>query len=894
MIHLKERINVRDAARPPLRILVAILIALPRSLWANPTGGEVAAGSAGISSSGGTLTVIQASNNAIINWRDFSINQGELTQFIQPSALSAALNRVTGGNPSAVYGTLQANGRVFLINPNGIAVGPTGVINTQGFVASTLDLNNDEFMAGGALRFSGSSAANLINAGRITALGGDVLLIAHTVQNTGEIVATHGTAALAAGTEVLIQPGGDERVFVKAGGSDKAAVGVDQQGRIAAATAELKAAGGNVYSLAINNAGLVQATGVERRGGRVYLVAEGGDIALKSGSVIDASGADGGGTVLVGGDSQGLNPDVPNASVVTVEAGAAIKADALENGDGGKVVVWGTDAASFRGLISAKGGVEGGNGGNVEVSGGHLDFDGMADARAPQGLLGTLLLDPWNLRISDSAQSGITGTFASDSGASNLNVVTLQNQLNTANVTVRTGDPAGSSQPGDITVDSAVTWNHDSTLTLQAHNDITVNAPITNNDAGSNAGVTMLSNSGGSNPGAAINLNAGVATAGGVQTYDGRVNLQADETLTAGGGSVVFNGVVSGAHTLTVDAGLIAVNGGTVNTGAQTYNGALALGDDTTLISNDGDVTVNGAVGGRHALTIDPGAGVIRLNGGTVDAGAQSYYGNVVLGGDTTLISNGGDVALNGRVGGLHALTVAPGAGVIRLNGGTVSTGAQTYDGEVALGDDTALISHGGDAVFNGKVGGLHALLIDPDGGVIRLNGGTVDTGAQSYYGNVALGGDTALISNGGDVALNGKVGGLHALAVDSGAGVIRLNGGTVNTGAQTYDGRVALGDDTTLISNDGDVALNRRVDGLHALLIDPGAGVIKLNGGTVSTGAQSYYGSVELGDDMTLISNGGDVAFNGRVDGLHALAVDPGAGVIRLNGGTLDTGAQS
>ena len=423
------------------RIAAALLIAFPQSLRANPTGGEVAAGAAAISANGSTLTVIQASNNAIINWRDFSISQGETTRFIQPSALSAALNRVTGGDPSAIYGTLQANGRVFLINPNGITVGPTGVINTQSFVASTLDLNNDQFMAGGPLRFSGGSAAGLVNAGRINALGGDVILIAHTVRNTGDIEAPQGTAALAAGTEVLLQPSGDERVFVRAGGEDRAAVGVDQQGRISAAAAELKAAGGNVYSLAINNAGLVQATGVERRGGRVYLIAEGGNIALKSGSVIDASGANGGGTVLVGGDAQGANAAVPNASVVTVEEGAAIKADSLENGDGGKVVVWGTDSTSFRGTISAKGGAEGGNGGSVEVSGGRLDFSGMVDVTAPRGLLGSLLLDPYNLTISNSAEAEVD-TANPDSSAgdgSNLSVATLVRQLANANVTVQTG-----------------------------------------------------------------------------------------------------------------------------------------------------------------------------------------------------------------------------------------------------------------------------------------------------------------------------------------------------------------------------------------------------------------------------------------------------------------------
>lgn len=170
-----------------LRLAVAVSIAVPQSVWANPTLGEVVAGSANISENGSTLTIIQGSQNAIIDWQGFSIGAGELTQFLQPGSDAAVLNRVTGGDPSSIYGTLQANGRVFLINPNGVLVGASGVINTNGFVASTLSLDNAAFMSGGSLLFTGPSMASIVNAGRINALGGDVVLIAHGVVNTGDI-----------------------------------------------------------------------------------------------------------------------------------------------------------------------------------------------------------------------------------------------------------------------------------------------------------------------------------------------------------------------------------------------------------------------------------------------------------------------------------------------------------------------------------------------------------------------------------------------------------------------------------------------------------------------------------------------------------------------------------
>ncbi|MCX5789645.1 MAG: filamentous hemagglutinin N-terminal domain-containing protein [Elusimicrobia bacterium] len=355
---------MKHALLKALRLLLALSVTVPSPLWANPSGGQVAAGIADILNQGGqTVTIQQASNLAVINWHDFSIQAGELTRFIQPSQLAAVLNRVTGGDPSAIYGALQANGRVFLVNPNGVLVGASGVVNAQSFTASTLDVRDGEFMAGGDLHFFGASLNSVRNAGTINALGGDVYLIAHQVENSGRISAPAGTVGLAAGSEVLLKAAGDEHVFVEAGGA-AADEGVDQQGQIEAAAAELKAARGNVYGLAVNNGGSVHATGQIDRDGHVYLTAEdgtvsnsgeltakrgdkggtvkivGGDIALKSGSKIDVSAPAGGGTALIGGDEHGANPDVPSAKTTTVEKGAVIDADATSSGGGGKIVLW--------------------------------------------------------------------------------------------------------------------------------------------------------------------------------------------------------------------------------------------------------------------------------------------------------------------------------------------------------------------------------------------------------------------------------------------------------------------------------------------------------------------------------------------------------------------------
>lgn len=147
-----------------------------------------------------TLIVNQQTDRAVINWNSFSIANGELTRFVQPSSSSAALNRVVTSNPSQIYGTLQANGQVYLINPGGVMVGPGGVVDVAGFVASTHDIANEEFMRGGNLNFHGNSEASILNQGRVEAREGDVFLVAREVKNEGQLMARDGTVGMVSGT----------------------------------------------------------------------------------------------------------------------------------------------------------------------------------------------------------------------------------------------------------------------------------------------------------------------------------------------------------------------------------------------------------------------------------------------------------------------------------------------------------------------------------------------------------------------------------------------------------------------------------------------------------------------------------------------------------------------
>ena len=164
---------------------------------ANPTNGTVVNGTATFELDGSVLQITNTPG-AIINWQDFSISQDEVTRFIQQSASSAVLNRVTGGNLTEILGSLESNGRVFVINPAGLVIGEGAIIDTAGFVGSTLNLSDDDFKAGRGA-FTGDGGA-IVNRGLVHVSGsGDIILLASSVENSGVLRTDSGDIVLAAG-----------------------------------------------------------------------------------------------------------------------------------------------------------------------------------------------------------------------------------------------------------------------------------------------------------------------------------------------------------------------------------------------------------------------------------------------------------------------------------------------------------------------------------------------------------------------------------------------------------------------------------------------------------------------------------------------------------------------
>ena len=259
-------------------------------VWAAPQGGVVTSGTATINQSGHVTNINQATQRAAINWQSFSTRPQETVNFHQPNAAAIALNRVIGNERSILEGALNANGRVFLINSNGIIFAKGSTVNTAGFIASTLNLTDKDFNAGSYVFKKNNSTGSVINMGTITAKeGGYVALLGPAVSNQGVIAATRGSVALASGDKVTLNFNGDSLVNVtvdqgtlNALVENKEAVYADGGKVILTAKAA-----DDLLGAQVNNSGIIQARTINDLKGSITLYAHGGTAAIDG--TLDAS-----------------------------------------------------------------------------------------------------------------------------------------------------------------------------------------------------------------------------------------------------------------------------------------------------------------------------------------------------------------------------------------------------------------------------------------------------------------------------------------------------------------------------------------------------------------------------------------------------------------------------
>jgi filamentous hemagglutinin family protein len=746
----------------------------------------VSHGGATIDQNGNTLTIHQGTDLLIMGWHSFSIGQGETTRFVQPSSSSMALNRVTGGTRSMIEGRLEANGGVILINPAGITVTKSGVVNVNTFIGSTHDITDDDFLKCGTLNFKGTSEASIENLGTIHAETGDIALIARTVRNEGTLSALKGVVGLAAGDEVLYQPNADERLLVKSQTATVASI--HHSGSIQAAAAEIKAAG-NPYAVAINLDGIVDVRGNAARNikPRVIVHAAQGDVKVGSTSVIsasdesggglvkiraatgnlqldgkvaanssienggkggeiqilgntitlsgtallDASGATGGGKIFVGGDYQGganatnsyASEPMQNASTLRIDKGAIMNADATVKGDGGVVINWADGTTVSSGSVSVRGGPLGGNGGFVEISGKqNLGFDGAVEVGAPKGKAGTVLFDPAQIQITSATDLSVY----SEPAITGAITGTATNQISYTDYSKNSVWVMSQSFFTDFT---------SGTIILQAYN-ISLEDPRGNNRANivlnPNVNLELHSMAGSTDPKIYLPsaIDGGDATRSSITASgSGYVKLDASE-----GSQLIIHGDIT---TAAGDIILISQNG-------VDLKGA-------SLKSTDGG-----------SIMITSSTGNIVLNGSQIEgtSGAvQITAPNSISIDNSTITTASGDITLSSSNSGTNGYSYiyAFNSTIQSTKGGSVSLTSSGGSGSsLSLGNSTITTASGNITLCssNSSTNG-YSYIYAVNSTIQSTNGGSVSLTSSGGSGYVALENSTITATGSGEITLS-------------------------------------------------------------------------------------------------------------------------------------------
>ena len=520
-------------------LIITSLLLCSSSVWALPTGDQLVTGQATVATpNANTMQINQASQNAVINWQGFSVGQNQAVNIQQPNTQAALLNRVVGQDASQIQGQINANGQVYLVNPNGVLFSKSAQVDVGGLIATTHDISNQDFMNGKAHFTQNGATGSVENHGTInTKDGGVVALIGTSVTNTGTINTPKGTTALAAGKTVDLDFQGNGLVEVKV---TEAALNVQitNKGAIQADGGRVvmtAKAAGQLIDTVINQDGIVKAQSLVARNGEIIL--DGGDngtikvsgtldtsandgitsttggnikvtgktIELSNTANINASGNMGGGNITIG--------DKQNTQQTTITEGATVTAQDTQQGNAGNITVLANmdnGAVQVAGKLDTSAPIKG-NGGHIDTSAANVKIADSAkiSTKANNGNNGSWLIDPNDFII--SATGDITATALNN--ALNNNSVKIQTGATTASCTGAICT-IGSSGNGDIFVNQAVTWTAN-TLTLSAFRNININANLNGTggklalDVGQGAVAASNSSDYSLNNGANINLGAG-------------------------------------------------------------------------------------------------------------------------------------------------------------------------------------------------------------------------------------------------------------------------------------------------------------------------------------------------------------------------------------------------
>ncbi|MEA2958031.1 MAG: hypothetical protein QOJ58_3534, partial [Alphaproteobacteria bacterium] len=776
---------------------LALLMAVPFPALAQqlPTGGSVAAGSATIGApQKGTLNINQSSNQAIINWNTFSVGAGGTVNFNQPSSSAATLNRVISSTPSSIAGTINAPGTVVLVNPNGIMITKSGVINTGSFIASTLNIKNEDFLAG-KYQFQGNGASKgVVNAGRVNVSdGGFAAFLGGRVANRGVISARFGKVGLGSGEVATIDLSGDGFISVAVPSNQMKNV-VDGQGKsLVSNSGKIHANGGSVYLSAatagkvlqgaVNVPGSISANSVGVRQGKIVL--NGGDGGIVNvGGRLNANGGKGGngGTIAIAGAKISIPGKVTAngraggriAVASTVELSVTGRVSAKGRAaDGGRIDLSGKDIRLTGAKVNASGATDGGLvriGGAFQ--GGAADpttrlyqaYVGRWGALPPIPAAKTVAIDAATTIDVSARKAGNAGTvviwsnektsFAGtlkatggeSSGAGGYAEVSSKGVLGfSGRVNLKSSiGPNGTLllDPSNLTISTGATSNE-----TASGGDPNTFSP-TNNAANSVLNTTDLQN-------ALANANV-IATTNGTITVANAVTWSNSNSLT-----LQTTTVTAAAANITINAAISATNG-------------------TLVISSNGSAIAQGAAGNISVanLTLLGASAAATLNNagnqiGTVAANTaslsltSSLAGGLVLGtsnvtGALTVVNTLGNLSQSGvlTVGTTSSFTTSAANATIALNSANLLTGAASLNTNGAAGNASLTNARatvlgdsnvGGNLTVTDSVGnltqsgvltvaGTSSFTTSANNADIILTGANLLTGAASLNTNGAAG----------------------------------------------------------------------------------------------------------------------------------------------------------
>ncbi|MEG4067968.1 CHAT domain-containing protein [Microcoleus sp. Pol11C2] len=652
--------------------------------------------------------------NLFHSFTRFGLNSGETANFISNPTVKNILGRVVGGDASLINGLIQVSGgnsNLLLMNPAGIIFGANARLDVSGsFFATTasgIGFDDRWFNGTGTNDYAalvgtpnafvfGAQPGSIVNAGNLAVgTGQNLTLLGGTVISTGQLSAPGGQITVAAvpgenlvrltqnglllslevspaagvsGSEALpFSPLTLPRLLSGPGVANATGITTNAQG-------EVVLTGGQTVPAGAGTALVAGSADVSARGGAGGSVNVLGDKVGLLGAKIEASGPDGGGTVRIGGDYRGEGT-VPNARMTYVDGKSSIAANATESGNGGRVFVWADNTTAFLGSISATGvsaTTTAGVGGLVEVSGKQrLIFNGTVDTSGTNGL-GTLLLDPKNILITDSAEE-----------AGDADIIANNNILSTGTLP---GQENNSEPSLTISARALESMSATANVVLEALNDITI-ADLADNQLSFQAttgSVTFRADADGNGAGV-FSMNSGdtISTAGGAITISGSQITAGNLSSNGGNISLISPGLtvannISSSNPSTGSSGNIVLDGLNVTAQKLDASGPEATGNVTVTAQNvlgvsfvaagSGNITLTGneinfkgdknSVSGTGFLVLQPwNPGQNIAIGGSGDVGTNIYLN--LTANDLGSLENGFAGITIGRSNGIGSILMA-------------------------------------------------------------------------------------------------------------------------------------------------------------------------------------------------------------------------------------------